>query len=157
MMIRIALTATFLLLIPGSGVAQLKPEQTLNRRAISEVSLSSDGERVAFTVSEPAKGTTRSRHVWMLQVRSRELQQFTSSAKSEFAPHWSRDGLKLAFLSDREDGTQIYLIPANGGEAVRRQARPVAEEVDERDHGLGEVLVVVEQQGRVAHVAPSSA
>src|SRR6202171_4275903 len=115
----ITITSVFLLLIPCGAFAQLKPEQTLNRRAISEVRFSPDGERVAFTVSEPPKGTTRSRHIWMLQVRSRQFQQFTSSAKSEFSSRWSPDGRKLAFLSDREETTQIYLMPTDGGEALR--------------------------------------
>ena len=119
MRIRFVTTAVFLLLIPCGSFAQLKPEQILNRRAISEVRFSPDGERVAFTVSEPPKGTTRSRHIWLLQVRSREVHQFTSSAKSEFAPRWSPDGRKLAFLSDREEMTQIYLMPTDGGEALR--------------------------------------
>src|SRR6266446_5802414 len=89
MRIRFILTTALLVFTPSLGFAQLKPEQTLNRRTISEVRFSPDGERVAFTVGEPPKGTTRSRHIWLLQVRSRAAQQFTSSAKSEFAPRWS--------------------------------------------------------------------
>lgn len=122
MTIRFALTATLLLLIPGAAFAQLKPEQALDRRQISEVRFSPDGERVAFTVSEPPKGITRSRHIWMMQVRSPESRQYTNSAKSEFAPRWSADGRRLAFLSDREDSTQIYLLSTDGGEAQRLTA-----------------------------------
>lgn len=107
------------LLVPGIGFAQLKPEQTLNRRPISELRFSPDGNRVALTVSEPPKGSNRSRHIWILDVRTREVRQFTNSAKSEFAPRWSPDGRRLAFLSDREEATQIYLLPTDGGEAVR--------------------------------------
>jgi dipeptidyl aminopeptidase/acylaminoacyl peptidase len=106
-------------LISGSGLAQLKPEQTLNRRPISELRFSPDGGRVAFTVSEPPKGANRSRHIWILQVETREVRQFTNSSKSEFAPRWSPDGRSFAFLSDREETTQIYLMPTDGGEATR--------------------------------------
>jgi len=116
---RFALATVLLVLISVVAFAQLKPEQTLNRRAISDVRFSPDGERVAFTVSEPVKGSIRSRHIWTLQVNSRAVQQFTSSAKSEFAPRWSPDGQQLAFLSDREDTTQIYLISLAGGEALK--------------------------------------
>src|SRR3977135_819383 len=119
MKMRYAIRAAFLLLLPCSGFAQLKPEQTLNRRAISEVRFSPDGERVGFTVSQPTKGKNRNRHIWILQVASREVRQFTNSAKSEFLPRWSPDGRKLAFLSDRDDATQIYVMPIDGGEAVR--------------------------------------
>jgi len=45
--------------------------------------------------------------------------KFTNSAKSEYSPRWSNDGKELAFLSDRDDSPQIYLISINGGEARR--------------------------------------
>jgi dipeptidyl aminopeptidase/acylaminoacyl peptidase len=48
-----------------------------------------------------------------------ETRQFTSSAKSESHARWSPDGKKLAFLSDREEFRQIYLMSAEGGEGVR--------------------------------------
>jgi dipeptidyl aminopeptidase/acylaminoacyl peptidase len=47
------------------------------------------------------------------------VRQFTNSTKSEFAPRWSPDGRRLAFLSDRDEATQIYLMPTDGGEALR--------------------------------------
>jgi len=116
---RYVIAAALLVTLPAASFAQLKPDQTLNRRPISELRFSPDGNRVAFTVSEPPKGTNRSRHIWILDVRTRELRQFTNSVKSEFLPRWSPDGRRFAFLSDREEATQIYLMPTDGGEAVR--------------------------------------
>jgi dipeptidyl aminopeptidase/acylaminoacyl peptidase len=114
------LIATMLLaLIPTASFAQLKPEQTLNRHPISEVRFSPDGGRVAFTVSEPVKGASRSRHIWILDVGTREARRVTNSEKSEFASRWSLDGRRFAFLSDREGTTQIYLLPTDGGDAIR--------------------------------------
>jgi dipeptidyl aminopeptidase/acylaminoacyl peptidase len=113
------IAAAFLTLIPSTSFSQLKPEETLNRRPISEVRFSPDGERVAFTASEPPKGTSRSRHIWILDAGTREARRFTNSAKSEFAPRWSPDGRRFAFLSDREETTQIYLLPPDGGDAIR--------------------------------------
>lgn len=106
----------FLLLAPQ---VQLTPEQAISRKQLSDVRISPGGERVCFVVSEPPKGATRSRHIWMLDVRSREVRTYTNSAKSEYSPRWSRDGKKLAFLSDRDDSPQIYVMPASGGEASR--------------------------------------
>ncbi|MDQ1707985.1 MAG: hypothetical protein QOJ88_1196 [Pyrinomonadaceae bacterium] len=116
---KLLLLTLLLLAIPASGFAQLKPEQTLNRRTISEPRFSPDGNRVAFTLTEPPRGATRSRHLWLLDTRTREVRQFTNSAKSELAARWSPDGRRLAFLSDRDEATQIYLLPLDGGEAIR--------------------------------------
>ena len=106
----------FLLFAPQ---AQLTPEQAISRRQLSDVRISPDGQRVCFVVSEPPKGAARGRHIWMLDVRSRELTQFTNSSKSEYSPRWSPDGKKLAFLSDREALPQIHVMPVDGGEAAR--------------------------------------
>jgi dipeptidyl aminopeptidase/acylaminoacyl peptidase len=113
------ITLLLLLLTAAPAQAQLTPEQAISRRGLADVHISPDGERVCFVVSEPPKGSTRSRHIWMLNVRSREVRPFTSSAKSEYSPRWSPDGKTLAFLSDREDSPQIYLMPIDGGEAAR--------------------------------------
>ena len=109
----------FLLAAPVGAQAQFTPEDAIARRQLSDVRISPDGERVSLVVSEHPKGTTRNRHVWMLNVRSRELRRFTNSAKSEYSPRWSPDGKRLAFLSDREESPQIYLMPSDGGEASR--------------------------------------
>ena len=107
------------LVLPAAAQAQLTPEQAIARRQLSDVRISPDGERVCFVVSEPPKGATRSRHIWMLNARSREVRRFTNSSKSEYSPRWSPDGKKLAFISDRDDSPQIYLMPGDGGEAER--------------------------------------
>src|SRR5947207_8581220 len=91
----------------------------LNVRTISDVRFSPDEKRVAFVVAEPVKGTTRARHIWILDVKSREVRQFTNSPKSEDTPRWSPDGKRLAFLSNRDDARQIYVISMSGGEAKR--------------------------------------
>jgi len=98
---------------------QLTAEKLLSVRTISDVRFSPDGQQVAFVVTEPVKSTTRARHIWILDVKSREVRQFTNSAKTEDTPRWSPDGKRLAFISNRDDVRQIYIIPMAGGEAKR--------------------------------------
>jgi len=43
----------------------------------------------------------------------------TNSPEGESSPRWSPDGTSLAFISEREDGEQIWLLPVHGGEAKR--------------------------------------
>jgi dipeptidyl aminopeptidase/acylaminoacyl peptidase len=121
---KITLTVLFSALVAsplfaqGSDSAQvLTPEMALSLRIVSDLLFSPDGTRLAFVVTEVPEGTSRQRHIWVLNIKTHDLKQFTYSTKSEYAPRWSPDGARLAFLSDRGDFTQIYLISADGGEA----------------------------------------
>ncbi len=103
----------------GTLTGQLSPEQILNRRRLSDLQASPDGARLAFTVFEAPSGTNRSRHIHVLSVASRAVRQLTNSAKSEWAPRWRRDGTQLAFLSDRIERAQLWLLAMDGGEALQ--------------------------------------
>ena len=101
------------------AAAVLTPEQTLDRRAVGELAAAPDGTRVAFTVTEPAHGTTRARAIWVVDVATGHARQLTFSGKSDSSPRWSPDGRSLAFLSDRDGAAQLYLLPIGGGEAQK--------------------------------------
>jgi dipeptidyl aminopeptidase/acylaminoacyl peptidase len=97
----------------------LRPEQILDLRGLSEVQISPDGERVAFTVTEPPKGATRNSNIWIFNTRTRDLRRFTTATKRDYSPRWSPGGKTLAFLSNRDGSTQIYLLTMDGGEASK--------------------------------------
>jgi dipeptidyl aminopeptidase/acylaminoacyl peptidase len=117
----------------GSDVGKvLTVEASLNLRNVADLQFSPDAERLAFVVTEPAKGTGRLRHIWIYETGSGVARQVTFSGKSESAPRW-RPGAAvggetpirrlafpgdLAFLSDRGEGQQqIFLMSMSGGEA----------------------------------------
>jgi dipeptidyl aminopeptidase/acylaminoacyl peptidase len=113
---------TALLLIFASLAAAqtpLTPAQTLRIRNISNLKFSTNGGFLAFDVREPVNGATSSTHIWVLNVKTGDLRQWTMSAKNETNPEWSPDGRYLAFLSNREDNRQIFLVRADGGEAEK--------------------------------------
>jgi dipeptidyl aminopeptidase/acylaminoacyl peptidase len=110
------LVLVLMVLIPTSGWAQLTAEQALSIRQIQEPRFSPDGNRIAFTVVEAPKGNGNDRNVWVADIKSGDVIQFTKSPKSDSSPRWSPDGKKLAFLSDRDGMTQIYLFSMIGGE-----------------------------------------
>ncbi len=97
---------------------RLTPEQAISLRRMHDLRFSPDGTRLAFTVSEPAKGSEHQSHVWIFFPATHELRQFTNSGKSESRPRWSPDGKKLGFLSEKDDYNQILIMPTDGGEAL---------------------------------------
>ena len=112
--------------IVALSAAPLTPEQTLDRRSIGDLEFSPDGSRLVFTVTDPPKGTTRARALWMMDVASGQLRQLTFSGKSDGSPRWSPDGASIAFTSDRDGAAQLYLLSLAGGEAERLTDRKEA-------------------------------
>jgi dipeptidyl aminopeptidase/acylaminoacyl peptidase len=96
----------------------LTPAQAITLRQISDLRFSRDGNRLAMVAGEPAKDVLATRHIWVYELSSRSSRQFTNSEKSEFAPRWSPDGQRLAFLSDRNGTPSLYVMPVDGGEAL---------------------------------------
>jgi dipeptidyl aminopeptidase/acylaminoacyl peptidase len=96
----------------------LTPEQTLNRRTIGELEFSPDGSRLVFTVTEPPKAATRQRSLWLLDAASGRVRRLTDApGKTDSSPRWAPDGQWIAFTSDRDGTTRLYVLPMRGGEA----------------------------------------
>ena len=114
------LSAALLLLTCVHAADKLTLDQAIDHRELSDLQFSPDGKHVAFCVQEPPTATkTAQRHIWMFDTDTRTLRQWTNSTKTEHTPRWSPDGTTLAFLSDREENTQIWTMAANGGEAIK--------------------------------------
>lgn len=95
----------------------LTAEAAISLRTISDLQFSPDGERLVFVVTEPPKGDKRARHIWLYDKKAGAARQLTYSAKEESSPRWSPDGTQLAFLSNRDDQQQVYVLRMSGGEA----------------------------------------
>ena len=103
---------------PADAAKLLTPAAALNLRSISDLQFSPDGARVAFVLTEPPKAERRARHIWVYDKKAGAVRQFTFSPKDESSPRWSADGKQLAFLSNRDEQQQIYIMRADGGEAA---------------------------------------
>ena len=102
---------------PAPPAGTLTPERAITVRRASDLQWSPDGASLAFVAPDPPSGADRASHIWIYDARTQEVRQFTSSTKSEHRPRWSPDGRRLAFLSNRGDDEQIYVMPRSGGEA----------------------------------------
>ena len=117
--------------------------------------------------------------IWLVDARGATAapRQLTNAKKSSLAPSWSPDGSKLAFISDRTDKRQIYVINPQAGEAeavttledgvesfawspdgkslAYAATEPKSTLVKEREKKYGE-LQIVEQDYRMVHLRPRS-
>ncbi len=70
-------------------------------------------------------------HVWVIDAESGEATQLTDGDKDETEPRWTPDGRHILFVSNRSeqpdmdlDATELYLIPATGGDMRQVETRP---------------------------------
>ncbi|HET9345528.1 MAG TPA: S9 family peptidase [Candidatus Limnocylindrales bacterium] len=116
----------------------LAPDDLYKLRVPTDPRISPDGSRAIVTVQTSAPKGDGYRHaLWVvpLDAGAGEPRQLTLGTKNDSSPRWSPDGRSVAFLSDRrhiveeepdapdkkerEDGTQVYLLSLDGGEARR--------------------------------------
>ncbi|MCI0347576.1 MAG: prolyl oligopeptidase family serine peptidase, partial [Chloroflexi bacterium] len=113
-----------------------QPEDFYRIRVVTDARLSPDASQVAFTVQSSAPSRTGYRSaIWLGPTDGSEApRQVTLGAKNDTQARFSPDGRTLAFLSDRrpliedepdaskdrEDGTQVHLLPLDGPGEARR-------------------------------------
>jgi dipeptidyl aminopeptidase/acylaminoacyl peptidase len=93
-------------------------DQILSLKRAGSPAISPDGRFVAYTVRETNwDDNAYETEIWLADVSNGTTRQLTNAKKSSRAPAWSPDGSKLAFISDRIDKNQIYVINPSAGEA----------------------------------------
>jgi len=72
-------------------------------------------DRIAFTYGAD---------VWTAEMNGQDVRRITSTAAVESTPHFSPDGKWLAFSSNRDGGTSVYVVDAMGGMPTRLTWHP---------------------------------
>jgi dipeptidyl aminopeptidase/acylaminoacyl peptidase len=92
-------------------------DQAIELKRAGAPTISPDGRFVAYTLRETNwDDNAFETEIWIVAADS-QPRQLTRSKKSSTSPAWSPDGRRLAFISDRTDKRQLYVINPEGGEA----------------------------------------
>jgi len=129
------IVALVVVAIDVSAHAQTRRPMTLVDLAqiprIVDPQLSPDGRSVAYTLQRADwKANRQVPHIWRQAITGGLPIQVTGGEAGELSARWSPDGKSILCLTRRGDtDTQIYLFPADGGEAraLTRHATPVSQ------------------------------
>ena len=92
-------------------------DDMIRMHRLADPKISPDGKWVAYVLATPDMNANRNAsNLWLVAISGGEPIQLTQSGHDS-SPAWSTDGKTLAFLSDRDGTSQVYLLPMNGGEA----------------------------------------
>jgi len=96
------------------------PIDMMKVKDVAYVQVSSDGRRVAYTVSEAVMTDDKSAYLEQVFVANTDgsgSRQLTFGDRSNSNPQWSPDGRLIAFASERSGKRNIWLLAVDGGEA----------------------------------------
>ncbi len=93
-------------------------KDVLSLQTVSGPRISPNGEAVLYTVATTDWEDNRfDREVWLARRGQEPFQLTRTDGGNSSSASWSPDGRWVAFLADRGDDRQIWLISPNGGEA----------------------------------------
>ncbi len=111
---------SFCVLLSLSAFAQTVPtfEDIISLRGAGSPVISPDGRNIVFTVNTTDWNDNRyDTEIWLSRDGGKPFQITNTTKGNSTSPAFSPDGQWLAFLADRGNKNQIYIINLNGGEA----------------------------------------
>lgn len=104
-----------------TGPSPFTLEHALTMSAISDLTWSADGRRLAFVVNAPDTAeNTNNQDVWLLDLDGRGARRLTHHPKNDFSPTFSPGGDTIAFVATRGSGEEpkpaIYMMSLRGGD-----------------------------------------
>ncbi len=93
-------------------------KEVLSLEGVGTPRVSPDGRMIAYTVRTADWENNRyDQEIWLFRDGEEPFQLTRTKDGSSFGQRWSPDGRWLAFLADRGEKQQIYLISPGGGDA----------------------------------------
>src|SRR2546426_12376408 len=116
----LVLTVMFALVLASSSFAQTRRPMTIGdlitATRVSEPRVSPDGKQIVFTRTTTAlENGRRNADIWMVPADgSAPPKELIAGEKSENSPRFTPDGKHIAFISNRDGASQVYLADADG-------------------------------------------
>src|SRR5881628_3384255 len=117
---RSMLVLTLTIVLPFSSFAQTKRPMTIDDLItairVSEPRISPDGKQVVFTRTTTALDNgRRNADIWTVPADgSAPPKELIAGDKTENSPRFTPDGKHIAFASNRDGASQVYLADADG-------------------------------------------
>ncbi|MCP4574605.1 MAG: S9 family peptidase [bacterium] len=107
-------------LATAGAAAAMVPEDLRTMRTVAVADLSPDGRHLIYSVTawDAAAGTSSS-HLYRRDLDTGEDLLLFAPADRSRGPVWRPDGEAMAFLRETDDGTELWLMDADGGERRR--------------------------------------
>ncbi|CAN5290465.1 S9 family peptidase [soil metagenome] len=104
--------------MPAQLARKITAEDIHQFRLVADPQVSPHGQKVAYSVTtiEKEKNDYRS-SIFVSAIDGSHQRRLTTADAKDSRPAWSPDGSQLAFLSNRSEKPQIWIIRADGGEA----------------------------------------
>ena len=108
--------------VAAEGAHPFTVEDLVRLQRVADPAISPDGRTVVFTVRETDMVANRGRtDLWALDLATKGAQprRLTTHRENDSSPEWSADGREIYFLSTRSGSSQVWRLPATGGEAIQ--------------------------------------
>ena len=94
-------------------------EDVYKIKGVSSLSISPDGSKIAFVVSESnLEEVSSTTNIYLMNPDGTGLKQLTHSG-ANYNPFWGSDGKALYFVSTRNGSSQLYSMSFDGGDPVQ--------------------------------------
>ena len=117
--------AAFLVLSPVAVNAQeianrLEPMDVFRVQVAADPQISPDGKRIVYVrQSADWSADRRVSNLWIVSFDGTEHRPLTTGTAGDSSPRWSPDGTRIAYISDRDGKSQLYVRWMDSGQSAK--------------------------------------